>query len=59
MQRNIASNVPLSTFVRPNGDDKPINTLTGDGDRRYRKSASQDDSWVDNNGREKKNVSFY
>ena len=47
------SNVPLNTVVRPNGDDEPINTLAGDGDRHYHKSASRDDSWVDNNGREK------
>ena len=43
----------LNTVVRPNGDDEPINTLAGDGDMNYRKSASRDDSWVDNNGREK------
>jgi hypothetical protein len=45
--------MPLNTVVRPNGDDKPINTSSGDGYRHYRKSASRDDSWVDNNGREK------
>ena len=43
----------LNTVVRPNGDGEPINTLAGDGDRCSCKSASRDDSWVDDNGGEK------